>query len=95
MSETSTHDTPSEYSPCKASHVVKAVEVRQVSIPCSRICHQGSARTIRSSVHWGFSTSGWMLTQLSSAMPKFEPPQTKTVSGSVYGACCGNSTAVA
>lgn len=49
-------------------------------------------RTIRSIVHCGFGTSGCVLTQLSSATPKLEPPQTRMVSGSEYGAFCGNVT---
>lgn len=57
--------------------------------------HMRMALTIRSITHSGLSTSGWILTQLSSAIPKFDPPQIKTVTGSVYGGYCGNSTAVA
>lgn len=49
--------------------------------------------TMRSIVHAGFVASGWMLTQLSNATPKFEPPHMRIVTGSVYGACCGSITA--
>lgn len=42
-----------------------------------------NGRTIRSITHVGLADSGCMLTQLSSATPKLEPPQTKTVMGSV------------
>ena len=48
--------------------------------------YHDKGRTMRSRTHSAPSTSGWMWTQLSTAIPKFEPPQTKTVSGSVYGA---------
>ena len=42
-----------------------------------------NGRTIRSITHVGLAVSGCVLTQLSSATPKLEPPQTRIVIGSV------------